>query len=231
MKLRYKKAILLSLLSTLGMGILTLSVNPNHSQNVSTVASQDKSNEAGKNQEELTPSPTVSELPAQLPVFSFEKDGNAEITELINKYYKAKLHCDRDSIKSLLTDTSQVASQQQLKKNISFIEGYKDIKCYVKKSFRNNEYIVFVYQNIKFYNINTTAPALDEFYVVKDLSGKMKIFSDDFDEKTKQYYRDRINDEDVVKLIKETNNKITNARKKDKKFKEFYDGFTKKKSS
>jgi len=240
MKFRYKKAILLSLLSTLGMGMLILSIAPGHSSNedsrdsaniISSYGLKDESNSNNNEEDTVSTTPSVTSLPTNLPVYDFEKGGYEDITELIVKYYNAKLKFDDKTIKTLLTDPSQVASKAQLKKNIMFIEGYRNIKCYVKKSFRDNEYIVFVSQNIKFYNIKTTAAALDEFYILKDTSGKVKIFSGKYDEETLQYYHDRIKDNDVVKIIKEVNKKVEEARKNDKKFKGFWDSFIKTKTT
>lgn len=238
MKFKYKKAILLSLLSTLGMGMLTLSVAPGHAtKEISSnhvVADQNKDSTPDKNDmkddyTDITPSVTIA--PSTLPVYPFEKEAYDEITTLIKKYYAAKLSCDAKTIKTLLTNPSKVATKDELKKNIMFIESYKDIKCHVKKSFRKNEYVIFVSHNIKFYNIKTLAPALDEFYIMKDDFGTVKIYSDDFDEQTAKYYRDRTKDDEVVKMIKEIKKKVETARKNDKKFKAFWDSLIKTKTT
>jgi len=240
MNLRYKKAILLSLLSTLGMGMLTLSILPGFASRedsresaniVSDDGSKPNNNSNDNKDNHVSQSPSITALPTRMPVYNFEKNGYEDITALIIQYYNAKLKCDDKTMKTLLSDPKQVESKATMKKDIMFIEGYRNIKCYVKKSYRDNEYIVFVSHSIKFYNIKTTASALDEFYIVKDTSGKVKIFSGKYDVKTEQYYHDRIKDADVVKIIKEVNKKIEEARKNDKKFKEFWDGFLKKKTT
>ncbi len=229
MKLRYKKAILLSLFSTLGMGMVTLSISPGHNSIESTnlASNPTPTLQAPEDTGNDNPSPTASATSGSLPVYAFEKDGYDDITKLIKNYYKAKLSCDQEMIKSLLSDPTKVGSPKELKKNIMFIEGYKDIVCHVKKSFRDKEYVVFVSHNIKIYNIKTMAPALDEFYVTKSDSGELKIFSGQFDEQTEQYYHDRIKDSDVAKLIQDIKKKVESARKNDKDFKVFWDNSTK----
>lgn len=224
MKLKYRKAILLSLLSSLGMGILTLSISPDHASKDSVnVIAHDNDN---KKTEDISPTTSLIATTAPLPVYAFEKECDSDIKKLINHYYSAKIKCDVKTIQSLLTDPSQVDSKEAIKKNIMFIEEYRNIKCFMKKSFKENEYVVFVYNDIKFFNIKTPAPAIDEFYIVKDETGKFKIFSGEFDNQMKEYYHNRIQDEDVANLINQTNEKAEKARKKDKNLKAFWDKYT-----
>lgn len=224
MKLKYRKAILLSLLSSLGMGILTLSISPDYASKDSVnVISHDNDN---KDTENISPTNSLIATTAPLPVYAFENECDSEIKKLLDRYYSAKINSDVKTIQSLLTDPTQVGSKESLKKDIMFIEEYRNIKCYMKKSFKENEYVVFVYNDIKFFNIKTPAPAIDEFYIVKDQTGKYKIFSGEFDVQTKEYYHNRLQDEDVAKLINQTNDKGEKARKKDKNLKAFWDKYT-----
>ena len=223
MKLRYKKAILLGLLSTLGMGMLTLSIDPERNAVESTNMTQDKASNITTN---TNTTPTISAAPSPMPVYSLEDDGYEDITDLIKKYYKAKLTCDADTIQTLLTDEKQVDSKEQLKKNVMFIQDYKNFKCYVKKSYRKNEFLVYVSHTIKFYNIKTEAPALDLFYIIKNADGSLHIFAGEFDDATYEYYQARKQDEDVLALAGEIQNKLKEAKEKDKKFKAFLDGYS-----
>jgi hypothetical protein len=110
-----------------------------------------------------------------------------------------------------------------LKKDIQYIEKYQKIKCYVKKGYIEGTYIVYVYNEVKFYNIDTPAPAADQFYVVTDTDGNLKIFSGEFEKETEEYYYARKSDTDVKALIDETNAKAKKAKKKDKDLKIFWD--------
>ncbi len=174
----------------------------------------------------LTPTPT----PTPLPVHDLE-EGNSDINKLINNYYKAKLACNVDKLKALLSDPTNVSSNKQLKKDIQYIEEYKNIKCYVKKGYQDGTYIVYVYNEVKFVNIKTPAPAADQFYLVTDKDGSLKIFSGKFNEETAAYYKSRIQDTDVIDFIKEVNKKAEQAKKKDKDLKKFWDNLDKKQAS
>ncbi len=234
MNLKYKKLVLFTLLSTMGIGVITLSIAPKNNregQESINITKENDGNEIAPIKANMGITPTLAiiitstpePLPTTLPVYDIETEGYPKITELMKSYYEAKLKCDVDKLKSLLNDTSNVSSKKQLKKDVKFIEEYKNIKCYVKKGYKEGTYIVFVYNEVKFINIKTPAPAADQFYVITDSKGNLKIYSEEFDELTKEYYNNRLQDLDVIEIIDFTNQKGEEAKAKDKNLKSFWD--------
>lgn len=242
MKLKHKKVILFSMISTMSIGIITLAITPNYNFNFNNKAKESVNpkvivEEADVSStievtpaltltptQAITTTPTIAPTPASLPVFELEEgDLYPEITALFKSYYEAKLNCDVNLLKTLLSDVTNIASKKQLEENILFIEEYQKIKCYVKKGFEEGSYVVFVYTEVKFMNIKTPAPAVYQFYVVTDTEGNLKIFSGEFDTATKEYYEARKNDEDVLELISNTNDKVNKAKEKDEDLKNFWD--------
>lgn len=222
----------------MGIGMVTLSIAPNKNnkteESINIVElNEDKSNSNNDNGNTIsgtvtptqatTPTPSPSPTPTPLPVYNLEEDGYPKITKLMKSYYKAKLNCDVDNFKTILSDPTNIESKKQLQKDIQYVEDYNKIKCYVKKGFIKDTYIVYVYNEVKFINIDTPAPATDQFYVVTDDEGNVKIFSGEFDAETEEYYRARLQDADVIKLLDETNAKAKKAKKKDKDLKSFWD--------
>ncbi|MHB8132312.1 MAG: hypothetical protein ACYDEX_25445, partial [Mobilitalea sp.] len=155
MKLKYKKAYLMMMLSTIGIGMLTLSLVPNNSQ-----AQSSKSKEASKSIElqvennnstinlqsgldsekvETTPSPipspTISPTTTPLPIFDLEIDGYPKIEALMLDYYTAKLSCNGSKMKKLLSNPINIPTDEQFQSDVKYIEDYKEIKCYTKKGF------------------------------------------------------------------------------------------------
>jgi hypothetical protein len=253
MKLNYKKTTLLILTSTMGIGVLTLSIAPNvnkPNKMVKDSAVVDNMTVKTANIDETdaisitvsptltvtsaltattapSPTPTLSPTPATLPVYELEDNTIPEIDTLIKNYYNAKLNCDLKALEKLLSDTSNLPTKKQLKNDVLFVEEYNNIKCYVKKGFIDDTYIAYVYNEIKFYNIKTPAPGVDQFYLIPDENGKYIIFSGQFDEQTSAYYNARNDDEDVKKLFDDVSSKIKKAKKKDKAFKDFIDNLEK----
>lgn len=243
MKLKYKKIILLTTMSTMGIGILTLSVShdntdakeSNSSQVITEYAlDQDTAVEdltvldnASSLNAILTPTPlptsAPSPTPTSLPVYKIVQEGTyPAIDKLINDYYTAKNNRDVDALKALFTDPAGVDTQEELQAKTEYIDKYLNIKTYTKKGFKENTYIVYAYSEIKFTSINTPAPGLAKFYVVVGEDNKPKIFSGDMDEETLKYYTDRNNDEDVVALIDMTNKKSDDAKKSDEDLYNFW---------
>lgn len=233
MKLKYKKIILLTTMSIMGIGLLTLSVdNGKSSAQENKKAVQET---LADPQVSETPSvivvatPTVTSVPSPtpLPVYDIEKDKYPEINKLFQDFYKAKTDRDIDAIKNLLSDPTKVDSQDDLQKKTEYIEEYTGIKTYVKKGYVDGTYITYVYHEIKFTGITTPAPGLSKFYVITDSNGKLKIYSGEMDAETKAYYDERNNDEDVAALIKMTNKKSKEAVKNDEDLQDFWNSIKK----
>lgn len=241
MKLKYKKIILLTTMSTMGIGLLTLSISrdyPKAEESIRTGIEQEQSLvEEGDNASimaftandlseeslpELEPTPIPTPTPA--PVYNFEdEDKYPEIKKLINDYYVAKQKNEVGTLKKFLSDPEMVDSKEELKSKTEFIEDYKNIKCYIKKSKDEGSFIVYVYYEIKFISVKTAAPCLSRFYIVTDESGEYKILSGEIDSETKEYYDERNNDQDVLELVQETNQKSEVALENDKLLKHFWD--------
>ena len=241
MKLKYKKIILLTTMSTMGIGILTLSVSQDRSKAEEKTAPTMLSSEvlsddiSGDNETlmaaekaiatpELTLTPTAIPSPTPVPVYPIEKAGTyPEIDSLFEAYYTAKNNRDIETLKSILSDPSKVESEEQLQTKTEYIEDYRNIKTYTKKAEKEGTYIVYVYHEIKFTSINTPAPGLAKFYVVTGEDNKLKIYSGDMDGNLKTYFDERNNDEDVVALIEMTDEKSSKAVEKDEDLKNFWE--------
>ena len=244
MKLKYKKMIMLTAMSTMGIGLLTLAISrdmPKAQESLNLDTHQEEQLHAddldsdmeleaamlvGPNMynvsaipsttPDTTPTATPSPTPTPLPVYALEDDSNyPEIKSLFVDYYTAKNNCDIDKLKTMLTVPDKVESAEELKSRTEYIDDYRNIEVYVKKSYEEDAYIVFVYHEIKFTSVNTPAPGLSKFYVVKDGEGNLKVYSGTMDSKLSEYYVMRNNDADITELIEKTNNAGKEARNKD----------------
>lgn len=238
MKLKYKKTILLIFLSTMGIGILTISLSPRADKaqdnkgdvslvadetDISPVPTKAPATPSVTVEKALSPTPSVSLSPTPFPIYSLEDSGYPEIESLIKAYYDAKTYCDIAALKTLFSDPEDVPSLDQLQEDILYKEDYRSIRCYVKKSYEDNCFIVYVYNEIKFINIDTPAPSVDRFYLITDSSGDIKIYSKQLEGERKEYYDARLFDDDVQELLKETDAKWQEARAKDEKLNNFWE--------
>lgn len=243
LKLKYKKVILLTTMSTMGIGLLTLSISKDHPEakgNTKLEASMEASAMGTDNadismfatsvediaEEAIatvapTQAPTPIPTPTPLPVYPLEE--NNAIDALFEDYYVAKSASDVDKLKSLYSDSNVAESLEQLQSKVLHIEQYDNIKSYSKKGIEEGSYITYVYHEIKFNSINTLAPGLAKFYLITDDQGQLKIFSSEMDPETKEYFDARNMDEDVQNLIQMTNQKSEEAKSKDEDLKIFWE--------
>ncbi len=248
MKLKYKKIILLTTMSTMGIGLLTLSISkdqPKAQESLKLEAEADagtlmsgledsvalaavETDNIGEEAEATTtPAPTATPIPTPtpLPVNGFEEVEGMDA--LLIEYYNAKAGRDISKMKSLYSDPSKAESEEELERKVKYIEECKNIKTYAKKSYEEGAYIVYAYYDIKFARINTLAPSLSKFYVITDSSGALKIYSEDMSPELKAYYDERNNDEDVLTLISFTDEKGIEAKESDEDLNVFWTGYEK----
>lgn len=246
MKLKYKKVIMLTTMSTMLIGLLTLSINKDNSkaeegtnrdlvQEADGFIEEDNNSitalaEASTLMEMSTiPEPTATPIPTPtpMPVYDFEEEIAPEIQALFEDYFTAKKSCDVDKIKSLLTHQDKAPSVDELQSKTEYIDDYRNIKTYLKKGPVEESFIAYVYQEIKFTGVNTMAPGLSKFYLVKAADGLYKIFSGEMDQDLVEYYNERNEDADVKELLDKTNQRGEEAKANDEDLKNFWDSIEK----
>ncbi|MBH1941533.1 hypothetical protein I5677_11570 [Mobilitalea sibirica] len=252
MKLRHKKIILLTIMGNMGIGIIALSLSQMKTGTEETLdmkemnriekVDSNKDKMMQKNlsvpneQDESTISvaipstsqvdPTLSPISNQYQVYGIEEDGYPEIEELVYNYFAAKINLDIDKLKSLSNDPMNIISLEQLEKDTMYEEDYRNIKCYIKKSYEEGVYIVYIYYETKITGITTLAPNLSKILVVTDHTGELKINDKPMDEKLKAYFDDRNNDADVQELIKMTNKEVEEAKAQDEELRNYWESIT-----
>lgn len=237
---------MLTTMSTMLIGLLTLSISKDNSkaeegtnidllQETDAVIEEDSDSvtalaEASTLMEMASiPEPTATPIPtpAPMPVYDFEKEVDSEIQALFEDYFTAKKSCDVDKIKSLLTHQDKAPSVDELQSKTEYIDDYRNIKTYLKKGPVEDTFVVYVYQEIKFTGVNTMAPGLSKFYLVKAADGLYKIFSGEMDQDLVEYYNERNEDADVKELLDKTNQRGEEAKANDEDLKNFWDSIDK----
>lgn len=94
----------------------------------------------------------------------YVKDAYPEINELINNYYTAYANGDNDTVTTLADPVSDM-EKSYISVFSQYVDAYENISCYTKPGLEENSYIVSVYLEIKFKDIETTAPGLETFYI------------------------------------------------------------------
>lgn len=242
MNVRNKKVVLLTILSSMGIGMLTLSIskltpkaaqeslNPINQLQATEAINKEKKKPSANSIDATAPSESakapivasnhdskdsIDTNDESKPVYEFISKTYPEIDILIQNYYLAKASADLERLKELLSDPSYAPSEDKLETEKSYVEDYGNLDCHIKRSYEEGSYIVYVYHEVKFFNIETSAPYLDKFYVITDSHGKLKIYSPEYEKELADYYVARDQDFDVQALIELTNKKIDDAISKD----------------
>lgn len=104
----------------------------------------------------------------------FEIDAIPEVNQLVGDYYKAHASGDVASLEKFAKPVSDT-EKSFIKLNSEYVEAYNNISCYTKSGLQEGEYIVSVYVEIKYKDVDTQAPGLDRFYLRTDENGALYI--------------------------------------------------------
>lgn len=104
----------------------------------------------------------------------YAKDAYPQINELVSNYYTAYANGDIDAL-TALTENMSETEKSYIKVFSDQVEQYENISCYTKGGLDDKSYIVSVSLEMKFKDIDTTAPGLDFFYVRTRDDGSLYI--------------------------------------------------------
>ncbi len=239
MKSKYRKLInmIFTLTLCLGVGMLGI-VSPGEKYTIDGTDSSDtmKKNSEDQSTEEdgiieeggpsITPTavPTPIPTPTPYPAYPLEDRGYPDAIDiLMDKYYKAKISCDTDKLKSISSHPDAVVDKNELELLVDGIDEYLNMKCYVKRTYQQDLYIVWVYYEIKFIGLDTYAPSLAKFCIQKDAGGEFKIYDGELDDTMKAYIKARNDDQDVIELKMNTENLAEEAKAKDEDLRKYWE--------
>lgn len=151
-----------------------------------------------------------------------EKNNTEEITELIKGYFSAKQKVDMNAIASYVSDSTKI-EEKRLMAEAEYIEDYRNIACTIKKASEEGAYRVYVYYDVKVYDIETLIPSLVAFYVKSDNYGSYKIYLGEITP-AEQESIDKLDESDDVKEMKESVQKnLESLISTDSNVKKFYE--------
>lgn len=163
---------------------------------------------------------------------SLKKDAYPEINELITNYFKAKLACDVNTLSQLVYPNEGI-TEGQLQYEINGvttdgvedfrrIEDFQNIACYTKPGLLTDTYALWVYCEIKFAHAQTPAPALYKMYICTDENG-VYAYNGTTEGEIESYLDSISQDADVLELVNNVTNKLTEALNSDAELKSIFE--------
>jgi len=104
-----------------------------------------------------------------------ESDIKAGISSLVENYLDAKQKVDMDKLSGYVSDINRV-DNKRLVAEAEYIEEYRNVECTIKKGPDSGTYRVYVYYDVKVYNIDTLVPSLTALYIKSGNDGTFKIY-------------------------------------------------------
>ena len=92
------------------------------------------------------------------------------VEKLIDQYYEAKINGDADELNKIV-DTDEPYNKADLADETQFISHYDNFRTYVIPGITDNNFVVYVKYDTFFNGINTGAPSLNCFIVIKAEDG------------------------------------------------------------
>lgn len=151
-----------------------------------------------------------------------EKDMNPGIADLVRRYFQAVKIADAEGLKEIVLSDTPV-SEESLKYESEFIEGYSNISCYSIKGIVEGTYIVYISYDIKFLGIDTKVPSLVRFYICENEDGTMYINFRRQDGEVLAYMQEVASWQEVRDLVTQINVQAEEAYAADAKLKAFKD--------
>lgn len=160
----------------------------------------------------------------------FEVDAHEDVNTLINQYYTAYAAGDTDTLSTIATPLSE-NEKSYISVFSQYVDAYQNIKCYTKQGLDASSYLVSVYVEVKFKDVDTVAPGLDFFYVRTNEDGSvyidnlysqynLKIKENALDTSIQNLISEYEDSEDVNTLQKEVQGKYDTAIASDDKLSE-----------
>lgn len=223
MKFKYKKIILMVTMCTMFIGMVVFSIL------TPAEDSGKKTEKEAKTTASPQPSPEETEDVIQETEVSPDdivlvKDMEKEVSAIVEKYLTDSVNVDMDALEQDVTNISMV-DEKSLKLKFKDVEAIENVVCYMVKGPLDDGYLVYTYHDLKIKGIDTLAPGLSRFYVTKDENGEYKVY---FGASTglEEFIESADSSPAVIQLKNDTDNKLTQARKSDKKLDAFVKGLS-----
>ncbi len=132
-----------------------------------------------------------------------EQNAYEDINSFFTEYYQAVAEGDTDKMAEM-GNTLDEEDKAKLQVKAGYTEDYENMSCYTKPGPEDNSYIVFVYYEIKYKNIDSLAPGLSTFYLCENSDGSYYLKDiGSLPQNMKDYITEIANQSDVQNLLAE----------------------------
>lgn len=198
----YEKNKVLILWGALGVLIIILMIAL-----ILTNVNTDKSQNETDTGEQITTGEALEEPTTEDEDVLLAEPVDSEYNVLFEKYYYNSFVEWDEAVLSECYDNMQNVSEENYTYLNKYIEKIQDIICYVGYETDDGKELVYVTYNMKFKNIETTAPAMDTFLLVKTENG-YRLHNFDVGEELEVYTNKIKENKQFLELKSNINNQL-----------------------
>lgn len=151
-----------------------------------------------------------------------ESEIKSAISTLVTNYLDAKQQVDMDRLSECVSDINRM-DNKRLVAEAEYIEEYRDVECTVKEVPDDNTYRVYVYYNVKVYDIDTLVPSLTSLFVKTDDNGNFKIYLGTIDGKTQEAVEKLDTSDEIKKIADSVQKKFEDIISSNEQVRDFYE--------
>ena len=145
---------------------------------------------------------------------------DSTINDFFQQYYRAMADGDVTQMDAMFDQEGYAVTSSALD---SLIDSFENIRVYTAPGLKENEIAAFVYSDVKFANIDTSAPSVESFYLTKE-SGEPKIMTSMYSDAYIAEYLTLLSEKAPIKSIMDnTEYWLATTLKTDTGLKEIYD--------
>ncbi len=167
-----------------------------------------KDGDKKKETEEVAATSAVSDTMGTEPIpvpenAKLEQNAYEDINSFFTEYYQAVAIGDTDKMAEM-GNTLDEEDKAKLQVKAGYTDDYENMSCYTKPGPESDSYIVFVYYEIKYKNIDSLAPGLSTFYLCTNSDGSYYLKDiGSLPQNMKDYITNIANQSDVQNLLAE----------------------------
>ena len=143
-----------------------------------------------------------------------KEDAESGINELFVTYFADLAKGDVEALGKIMVNAPD---KDTVAKEIEYIEDYQNIKCYSKEGVLDGTYVVYVYYEVKFKNIDTLAPSMIREYVCTNEDGTLYINNGTVDGEVAAWLDEVHASDSATELIQSVNKALNKAAESDEK--------------
>ena len=150
------------------------------------------------------------------------ESNDSEIFLLIKNYYNSKQNANMEELGKYVDNLENI-NQELFIKESRYIEEYQNIKCYIAGDEDENNKIILVDVDYKFFGIDTPAPCNVWIYIVKGEDNKFYVHNMEVNNEINVYINSLIKKPEVASILNNTEERFNIACENDSELKHIWE--------